>query len=280
MVLAAFLCLLLSGPAWAGPKVFECRAADGHTRLTNKACLPGETISAERALPTRTPTAPDFQAAAEAAEGTQAAPPKPPGTTGSLRWTVRNLLVVNAWTEGIGWRALRAVSDSERATVRRAVEEFNRLEGLRLKLDYVEEDAEEALLQHQGAQDGRIEITWAEDAKAGGLPPPYMWRDKSYVTLGAARMAKAEGLSETAPPGTLAGQASSGGKVWLIEFSERIRGLYKCKADGPLYVTLHELGHALGLGHDTPAPSIMHGTCGTAYFPNDLAGFRYYFAAH
>lgn len=277
------LCLLLALPVLGGGTVFECRDADGRTRLTNRGCRSDETTVFEKTLPARIaaasplPAAPVVPAASVvlAASAAPAAPaaPAPP----ALRYTVRNLTDVMAWSAAGGWRVLRPISDSERATVRRAVEEFNRLAGLRLKLDYAEDDAQEARLRSEGAQQGRVEVSWAEDAPQGGLPPPYMWRGKSYVTLGSASMKKAEGLPAAAPPGAPPGQASAGGKVWLIEFSDRIRGLYKCKADGPVYVTLHELGHALGLGHDTPAPSIMHGTCGTAFFPNDLAGFRYAF---
>jgi hypothetical protein len=266
---AAFLVLWLAGPASAGGTVFECRAADGLTRLTNTACRPGETVVMEKTLPTRGPAAPAPSAAAETAPGAASAD--------SLRWTVRNSLKVLGWTKEGGWRVLRPTSDSERATVRRAVEEFNRLKGLRLKLEYAEDGSEEALLKRNGQPEGDIGVGWYEDAPAGGLPPPHMYRGKSYVTLGSAKMRKAEDLPAAAPPGAPPKQASAGGQVWLIEFSDRIRGLYKCKADGPVYVTLHELGHALGLGHATPAPSIMHGTCGTSYYPNDLAAFRYAF---
>lgn len=263
-----WLCLLLALPALGGGTVSECRDADGRTRLTNRGCRPDETTLSEKAIPGRP--------AAASPNPVAPVPPSPPAAP-ALRYTVRNLRDVMAWSAAGGWRVLRPISESERAAVRRAVAEFNRLDGLRLKLDYAEDDAQEARLRSEAAQQGRVEVSWAEDASQGGLPPPYMWRGKSYVTLGSARMEKAEGLPAAAPPGARPGQASAGGKVWLIEFSDRIRGLYKCKADGPVYVTLHELGHALGLGHDTPAPSIMHGTCGTAFFPNDLAGFRYAF---
>lgn len=250
---ALFLLVVLSVPSWAGTKVYECRGKDGRTRLTNRACAADETVLAEKAL----------------------------APAGQERWTVVDSLYVESWDKERGWYRVRSTSRLERDTVRRAVDEFNRLEGLGLKLDYTESDGPEASLNSRARAPGRIMVKWADDAAKGTLPSPYFWRGKSYVTMGGADLAPADAESLGEPrPGVNKGKRSRGGTLYMVAFSERIQGLYKCKEDGPIYVTLHELGHVLGLGHATPAPSIMHGTCGTAYLPNDLAGFKYSFGTH
>lgn len=71
-----------------------------------------------------------------------------------------------------------------------------------------------------------------------------------------------------------AGSVLGGGMLFLREFASRLDPRARCKENGPFYGLLHELGHALGLGHRTPAPAVMHGTCATSYLANDIKNFR------
>lgn len=191
------------------------------------------------------------------------------------RWTVLVATSVYSWTKEKGWAPSWSLGDSERAAIRHAVEEFNNIPGLALKLEYKETNDPAVTLENPWSNRDKLVVYWAEDAEKGGLGPPFQWRGKSYITGCSTVLRDPKGrftyqANEENPAGAVIG----GGMIFMVEFTQRLRGLFKCKEDGPFYVALHEIGHCLGLGHRTPAPSIMFGTCGTAYLPNDIQNFR------
>ena len=195
-----------------------------------------------------------------------------PGRT----WTLLGVDHVDSWDARTGWNRSRSVSPDESGALKHAVAGFNAIAGLRLKLEYAETGDPGFSLKDQWKNKDRLVVYWGQDAAEGALGKPFKWRDGSYIT-GCSTVVKdpAGRFDYLRAAGVPPGGEIAGGMMYMVEFSTHIRGLYKCKADGPYYVTLHELGHCLGLSHDTPAPSIMHGTCGTSYMPNDVAALRY-----
>ncbi len=186
---------------------------------------------------------------------------------------------VFGWDKERGWGPKGPLGDAERAAVRRAVEEFNKLE-LSLKLDYAESDDAGLSLANLWRNRDKLVVYWAEDAPEGGLGRPYQWRGGSYITGCSTVIRDRDGRhSYRSNAQVPEGAEIAGGMMFMVELTPRLRTQFKCKEDGPVYVALHELGHCLGLGHRTPAPSIMHGTCGTAYLPNDADNFRRLYGA-
>lgn len=177
------------------------------------------------------------------------------------------------------WKSVGAVGRAESDSLKHAIAEFNKIPGLRLKLRYAEAGGSTFSLNHVRRHMDKIVVYWAEDAKKGDLISPYSWRTDHYIG-GARAMARLpNGKYGHAKQKREAGTVLSGGAIFMVEYPKTGHGHFKCKGDGPEYCMMHELGHILGLGHKTPKPSIMHGTCGTSFFPADIAGFKYLYGA-
>ncbi|MBI5241913.1 MAG: hypothetical protein HY926_15680 [Elusimicrobia bacterium] len=196
---------------------------------------------------------------------------------GGEEWVVVNTLRSYSWSAAGGWQPAGPVREANKAAIRNAVEKFNAVPGLRLRLRYEESDDPELFVGNFRRHQDRFVIYWAEDAEEGGLAKPFSWHPKrgykgGTLTFIKDRRGRRVSLkSKDSPEGPL---AITGAAIFARERIRHATDLARCKTDAPYYAFLHEIGHALGMGHATPGPSIMRGTCGESYLPNDIANLR------
>jgi hypothetical protein len=201
---------------------------------------------------------------------------------GLLRYAGEEWVIVNTvrsyyWSGPDGWKPAGPVGEDKKAAIRNAVDKFNAIPGLRLKLRYEESDDPGLFIGTFRRHRDRFVIYWAEDAGPGGLPKPFSWHPNGGYKGGTVvfakdrhgRLVSLESTAAVEGPLVIAGAA-----IFARERILHASDLNRCKTDAPYYAFLHEIGHGLGLGHATPAPSIMAGTCGDSYLPNDVANLR------
>jgi hypothetical protein len=264
----------LAGPANAayGDKLIECvDDKTGASRLTNSKCKKGEREVRPQAIP-------------EAQAEKKIAPPGilagrdgvAVGTLPGL-WTVHNVAVPFKWDKKrSAWKRKGKLGKRERAAVEDAVEAFNMTRDLRIRLKLDETDSADFSIDKPWKNRDKFVIYWAKDAKPGQLPKPFRERDGANAGGCSVVVRNPDGSHAYAVDGRIQpGAKIVGAALFMVEFSRRVRARFKCKGRGYRYELLHQIGHCLGLGHKTPAPSVMSGTCGEDYYPNDIENFRY-----
>lgn len=253
--------------------VSECRDAAGKTRLTDRPCREGEETVSSRELRPRPPApAPAVLDHEEEPTVSTATPAglRPDGAGGALRyegtrWTLVNTLRSYSWSAAGGWVDAGPVEEDKRLAIRNAVEKFNAIPGLRLKLDYSETSDPAYSIANASKHRDEFVVFWAEDADRGGLTRPFTWNEKHGYKGGCSTYLAERGGGR---------QVIRGAAIFARERIRKKTDLARCRQDAPYYAFLHEIGHALGLGHATPRPSIMSGSCGMEYLPNDVANLR------
>lgn len=192
-------------------------------------------------------------------------------------WTILNSLSVWSWNREEGWKRVGTVGEDKKKAVRNAVEAFNRVPGLRLKLKYEETGDPGVSIERYQERRDQFVIYWALDAGEGGLTRPFSWHPKSGYKGGTSvfvKNAAGEFVSERTEDPAGGPLSIAGAAIFAREGIKAPTDLARCKTDAPYFAFLHEVGHALGLGHATPGPSIMRGSCGMEYLPKDLELFR------
>ncbi len=281
---------LAAGPAGGQTALFECVGKTGKVRFTNAPCRDDERVAgrldASPPSPEIPPSAPDPEPPAEENDG-QTPEGLLPGTRsdlagGALRyhgktWTIVNTLHSYAWSRDQGWTLAGPVGEDKKKALRNVVEAFNRIPDLGLKLEYAETDDPAVVLPRWREHRDKFVVYWAEDAEEGGLNRPFSWHPGRGYKGGTTVFVQNEAgkfVSEraaTVPAGPL---KIAGAAIFARERIKNPSDLKRCKTDAPYYAFLHEVGHALGLGHATPGPSIMKGTCGMEYLPPDIRNIR------
>lgn len=252
-------------------KLIECVDKNGVSRMTNRSCKDGEREVAPKALP----------------EPETPKDPAPPGILAdrdgvavrarSGAWTVHNVVEQFRWNaKSKTWSRKGRLGKHERDAVNNAVTAFNMTRGLNVRLKVEETLDPSYAIGDAWKNRERLVIYWAEDEKPGALPPPYRVRDGANfggcsVVVKNPDGSYAYAVDRKVEPGA----EIVGAALFMVEFSRRVRKSFKCEGKAERYELLHQLGHCLGLGHDTPSPSVMGGTCGEDYYPNDVENFRY-----
>ena len=250
------LCLGASG---ASAKVYECRDAAGKVRYTNRPCAEVESV---QEVPIRSnsalPGAP--------------APEKPltPAAAGHTTLTIEAAAFVETRGPDKKWVPLRPVRESSKAALRRAVEAFNAVDGLRLKLEFAEASDSGSSLASAGAANkaGRFIAHWADFP--GGEPkktpysigcfPYYRQKDGRIVTW--------------CDPRRGAGETIGGAYLQLMELQDPKAPAYPCGPDTETVYALRYLGECLGLEFNKDPASIMGGACRTSLPPPDIEALR------
>jgi len=271
------LILPLASTAYArrGDKVIECVNKKGKTRFTSKKCTKDERKVQPEGLPEK--VAPKKLAAPGVLadrEGVAVIP-----RLG--KWTVHNVVGRFKWDKKKKtWVQKGRVGKEEREAVRNAIESFNMTRDLDISLDLKESEDASYTLNDVWKHRNRFVVYWAKDAKPGTLPKPYRVREGSNAG-GCSVVVKNKdgsysyGLDKRMEPGA----RIVGAALFMVEFSRRVKKSFKCPNNGERYELLHQIGHCLGLGHKTPSPSIMGGTCGEDYYPNDILNYKELYGA-
>ncbi len=268
---AALLCLALAAPGLAA--VNECRDAAGKVRLTNKPCAPGETGS-EVPLRRNPAWASDPAPPVAAKVLPSTGPVYQTDKVGApLRFAGSELTIeANAFVETRGpekaWRRLRPVRAASKAALRKAVEAFNAVPGLRLRLAYAETSDPAVSMNDTDAdaQRGRFIAHWLEvpekykkqfDFSIGAFP--YYRQPDGRVLVWCDRHRRH-------------GESIGGAFIQLTELKEGENG--GCGADSEATWALVYLADALGLAHTKDKTALMGGACGTQYAPADREALR------
>ncbi|MBI4389611.1 MAG: DUF4124 domain-containing protein [Nitrospinae bacterium] len=199
------------------------------------------------------------------------------------QWTVEISGFVESWEPGKEWRRTHEISALQKSSLEHAIAEFNKIPGLDLSLALSINPDPGISLNTVWKNKDRFIVYVAMDGLQGTFPRkgPYRWRgtasgDGSYVGGCSIIVRNEKGAYNYWRNDLSAGVEIAGGMLFSTEYTERLLGLTKCgKSIATYYGMLHELGHCLGLGHATPGPSIMKGTCGKSYYPNDIFNFKY-----
>lgn len=199
------------------------------------------------------------------------------------RWTVETSGFVESWEPGEGWRRTHEINTLQKSSLEHAIAEFNKIPGLDLSLTLSIDPDPGVSLNNVWKNKDRFIVYVARDGLRGTFPQksPYHWRETasgegSYVGGCSIIVKNEKGAYNYWRNDLSAGVEIAGGALFSTEYTQRLLGLTKCdKSIATYYGMLHELGHCLGLGHATPAPSIMKGTCGKSYYPNDIFNFQY-----
>ncbi|TPW20849.1 MAG: hypothetical protein FD126_1280 [Elusimicrobia bacterium] len=268
--------VLAAAPASAG--IQECRDAAGHVRYTNKACKDGEASRDAGVRPHAPP--PDLSAPPAAS-----APDKPKGTAGPLlqaakeggRLAVeRRTLLIEAATQvetrGADkvWRALRPVRPSSLAALKRAVDSFNAVPGLTIRLEYAEaSDPGASMAKAEEANGaGRFIAHWADFPGV-----PFQKKPWSIGCFPFYRQKDGRVVSWCSPR-RKGGESIGGAWIQLAEIDPSPEYTMSCGADTEAVYALRYLGDCLGLKVGNDGSSVMAGACSTSFLPADREALR------
>lgn len=193
---------------------------------------------------------------------------------GGREWTIVTGVFSSVWDPAAKrWNRGGPVSDNNLLAVRSAVEQFNRIPGLGLKLRYRETADPAFAIANLKDHLEEFVVFWADDAATKeGLPRPFAWSPKGHKGGTSFRY--------RGPDGRVSARMSGKGPFMLVGAAIFARermikpGVSRCDREIPYYAFLHEIGHGLGLSHTSPAPSVMRGTCANTYLPIDVANFQ------
>ncbi len=270
LLLAVLFPLATSVFARRGDKIVECVDKDGNTRFAGRECDEGERRVIPKALPEK--DAPKIKA--------------PPGILSDIEgvavlprtgeWTVHNTLGRFKWDKKKKtWTLKGRIGKMERDAARNAVEAFNMTRDLGVSLKIKNTEDAKFDLNKVWDNRNRFVIYWAKDAKPGTLPKPYRVRDGVNAGGCSIIVKNPDGSYSYGIDGRIQpGAQIVGAALFMVEYSRKVRKSFKCPKAGHRYELLHQLGHCVGLGHGTPTPSVMGGTCGEDYYPNDVLNFR------
>ena len=270
LLLTAVLIFPRPAESARGDRLIECVDEKGVSRVTQRRCKDGEREVKPEAIP-------------EPEDSKDLAPPgilaDRDGVAVRARsglWTLHNVVDTFRWeSKKKAWRRKGRLGKTERDAVANAVTAFNMTRNLNLQLK-IEDTTDPAYsIGNPWENRNKLVVYWAKDASVGELPPPY--RERNGANFGGCSVVVKN------PDGSYAyavdrkiepGAEIVGAALFMVEFSRRVRKSFACEGKAQRYEMLHQLGHCLGLGHGTPTPSIMGGTCGEDYYPNDVENFR------
>ncbi|PCI38353.1 MAG: hypothetical protein COB53_04885 [Elusimicrobia bacterium] len=270
LLLSLILPLATASYARRGEKIVECVDKKGKSRFAGGKCKKGERMVAPEAIPDKPPEkklAPPGILSDR--EGVAVKP-----RTG--KWVVHNVVGQFKWDKKENkWIQKGRIKKRERDAVENAIEVFNMTRDLDTTLIYKESEDTTYDLNKIWKNRNRFVVYWAKDSKRGSLPKPYRVRNGANAGGCSIIVQNPDGSYAYGVDGRIEpGAKIAGAAMFMVEFSRRVRKSFKCPKAGHRYEFLHQLGHCLGLGHKTPNPSVMGGTCGEDYYPNDILNIQ------